>query len=160
MLLALAAGCGELSKPAGPPHGSQISEADVTALPAGSPEQAVVEWLRLMQQNELAEARRYLPPGTIGRLEELKFIRQVAVNQWRLMGMPKIIDVTRRGRTATVYVMTLTEREAPNGRRDVVRRPRAFHLVRGPNGWRLADDLFLATLSDVRIDPALKGMPQ
>ena len=59
------------------------------------------------------------------------------------LGVPHILDVLREGDTATLYTMLPRMRFAPNGRRDLYRRPFAFHLKHVQGGWKLTDNLFL-----------------
>ena len=69
--------------------------------------------------------------------------RILASGLFAVLGPPRILYRVREGDTVTIYTMLPRERVAPNGRRDVIRRPYAFHLERIDGAWKLTDNLFL-----------------
>ena len=83
--------------------------------------------------------------------------RILASGLFAVLGPPRILYRVREGDTVTIYTLLPRERVAPNGRRDVVRRPYAFHLERIDGAWKLTDNLFLEIAAEPHRQAAAKA---
>jgi hypothetical protein len=144
----LLSGCGDLpDEPAVEGPGRHISARQVAAQPPGSPQRAVLQWLLHLQRSDTSAALRDYASSVSLNRSEMLFMRAATRTQFRYLGPPKVLDVERRGSEATVYTMLQSETKAPNGRLDVSRRPRAFHVKLEDGRWKLSDNLWLAFMA-------------
>ncbi len=120
-----------------------VSQRQLDRYPADSPERSFLEWYRAIQgPNNPVAAEHYVDSLHITPRDAARS-RYVANSMLSTLGPPHILDVLRKGDTATVHAMLPRERFAPNGRDDVYRRPFAFHLRHVDGGWKLTDNLFM-----------------
>lgn len=132
---ALLAGCGsddDSDEPSGP---RTISTDAIAQEQKGTPERATLEWWREVQfQNAAGAAERYASGAKVDA-EDLN--RQVAVAQSSFAGVPEVVDVTRDGDLATVYLTI-----SPPGS-DAPPRNLSVNLVEGDGEWLLRDNLLM-----------------
>lgn len=121
-----------------------MSREEVARFPAGSPERAFAAWYAaVLRRDATVAARAFARSANIST---------PALDAWWQRqppprnASPDIIDVDRRGRAVTLFVMLTTRYVAPNGRTVEFRAPRAATLVRSQGAWRLPGTWFLRSL--------------
>ncbi len=113
--------------------------------------------MRHLQRMELTAALDEYAASVPVDPPRLLIMRTATKKQWRYIGPPEILDVDRRGSDATVYTMLQSQTRAPNGRRDISRRPYAFHLRKEDGSWKLSDNLFLVVMAQAANAPLRAG---
>jgi hypothetical protein len=132
--IAFLGGCSEedSDEPSGP---RTISEKEIDEADRGSPERATLEWWREVQfQNAGGAAERYAAEADVD-VEGLN--RQVSVAQSSFAGVPEVVDVTREGDLATVY-LTIAPPSSDAPPRNV-----SVNLVEVDGQWLLRDNLLM-----------------
>lgn len=130
-------GCGG-DDDAEPPAQAQqrtLTREDIRAHPPDSPERATLEWWRDLQfQNAGGAHARYVedaaPP-----LEDLN--RQISIAASSFVGVPEIVDVTKSGGLATVYLQI-----SPPGS-SAPPRTLSVNLAKEDGNWLIRDNLLV-----------------
>jgi hypothetical protein len=131
----LVAGCGFDDDPDEASGPRTISTDEIAAADKGTPERAALEWWREVQfQNAAGAAERYSPEA---KVKTADLNRQVAVAQSSFVGVPEVVDVSRDGDLATVYLTI-----APPGS-DAPPRNLSLNLVESDGEWLLRDNLLM-----------------
>ena len=138
-------GCGDLGNTVGAPANTArlVPDEQLQRYGGESPERAFLTWFRDLQRNDAEGAAGFYAKSLRVDAGQVAVNRILASGLFAVLGPPRILYRVREGDTVTIYTLLPRERVAPNGRRDVVRRPYAFHLERIDGAWKLTDNLFL-----------------
>jgi hypothetical protein len=155
-------GCGSLGELTGRVEQPQLlTKRDIERYPESSPARAVLEWWRALQFDNPAFATRYYAARvelTPKRLERKLAIGPDLLN---LKARLRVVDVIKKGRTATVLVLLTKVMRHPNGRADKARVPQAFNLVHEGGNWRLSDNRYIdRVVRNVKIFIEKAGRPK
>jgi|SRR5947209_2280942 len=139
-------GCGQLSPHGGLPVTAQvIQRTDLTKVPPGSPQSALMQWWQNVQYGNLAGYLSFLSPAVASaELKSGGLIRNLTLLSGALQAArPQILNADIRGTTATVYTQIYKRQLIGNSRFMTVSSPQAFSLTKQQGRWQLADDNFV-----------------
>jgi hypothetical protein len=138
-------GCGDLGNTGGARANTArlVTDEQLQRYGRESPERAFLTWFRDIQRGDAGGAATFYAKSLRVDAGQVAVDRLLANGLFAVLGPPRILYRVGEGDTVTIYTMLPKERVAPNGRRDVLRRPYAFHLERIDGAWKLTDNLFL-----------------
>jgi hypothetical protein len=143
-------GCGQLGagyKGIRPTPRSPLTEQAIERYPVGTPQRAVLEWFRALQQSDAEKASAFYSTGTRINPKLIRFERTAASRYFAQAQAPRIIGVSSARTSATVFTAVAFHWSAPDGRGYVYLRPQAFELQRSRGIWQLTDNSFLESAS-------------
>jgi hypothetical protein len=155
VLVVVLGGCGDLGTGAQTERVRQpqvVRKSDIVRHPEGSPARVFMEWWRALQFASASNAVRLYADGVKVNQERLQRHLEASAGVLGLRARPRVVDVTTRGDTATVFALFTDAELNPNGRVDKAGTPRAFDLVREGGDWKIADNRYIArTLHQARV---------
>ncbi|HEY8467821.1 MAG TPA: hypothetical protein VIL04_13575 [Solirubrobacterales bacterium] len=112
-----------------------LSRDDLRRYPPGSPERAALEWWRDLQFQNAGGAHERYAEDAAPPLEDLA--RQVSIAASSFVGIPEIVDVSKDGELATVYMQI-----SPPGS-SAPPRNLSVNLVEDDGEWLIRDNLLV-----------------
>ncbi len=141
-------GCGgEDPPPPGTPSAAEnlLTLSAVHKQPAGSPEEALLQWWMHIQYNDLSGYLRDLAVPIRRQREADEQTRRnlLLVSGDSLRSLPKLEESQREGDIATLYVRVETRQPVGASRFTTSGTPQAFTLVREGGEWKISDDFYV-----------------
>jgi hypothetical protein len=142
------AGCGGGDPPPpGTPSAAEnvLSVAAVRREPAGSPEEALLQWWMHVQYNDLhGYLSDLVGPLRAQRQGEEQTRRDLLlVSGDSIRSRPKLEDSQREDDAATLYTRIETRQPVGASRFTTSGTPQAFTLIREGGRWKIADDSYI-----------------
>lgn len=131
-----------------------VSRQAVERQAPGSPARALLEWWRTMQFDDAPAAAGLYSERV--EIDPKRLADELELAGAAFDARPGIVEVQEEGRRATVLALLERRTRNPNGRVDVLRRARAFHLVREDGAWKLADNRYLERAARTVLGEALR----
>jgi hypothetical protein len=124
-----------------------ITDADIAATEAGTPERGLLDWWQAYQFADPATAAELTSKDTLKEVGEPEFAHVVETRGPGLPGI-EILDVTEEGDAATVRVGVLAfqpeEPGEPPPREPTASNPNSFNMVKEDGKWVFATPEFIA----------------
>jgi hypothetical protein len=142
------AGCGGSDPPPpGTPSAAEnvLSIAAVHRQPAGSPQQALLQWWMHIQYNDLHGYLTDLVGPLRAQREADEQTRRnlLLVSGDSLRSQPKLEESQREAGVTTLYTRIETRQPVGASRYTTSSTPQAFTLIREAGKWRVADDSYV-----------------
>jgi hypothetical protein len=142
------AGCGGGDPPPpGTPSAAEnvLSLAAVHEQPAGSPEEALLQWWMHIQYNDLTGYLRDLAVPVRRRREGEELTRRdlLLVSGDSLRSRPKFEESQREDGATTLYTRVETRQPVGASRFTTSSTPQGFTLIREGGEWKIADDSYV-----------------
>jgi hypothetical protein len=151
VLLAIAlavGGCGSLGALPGRVEQPQVvTTQEINRYPQDSPVRGLLEWWRALQFDSPTLAARYYSPRVGITEKDLGRYLKLGPGLLNLKAGLRVVDVERHGSHSTVLIWLTQVLRHPNGRKDVVRSPVSFNLVKQDGRWLLADNRYIARIN-------------
>jgi hypothetical protein len=138
------AGCGSLGGLPGRVEAPQlVTAAQIQHYPQDSPARTVLQWWRALQFGSPEVGARYYASRLHMTPRRLQERLAIGADLLSLKAGLQIVDVVKHGDRATVFALRNQVLLYPNRRKDEIRSPQAFNLVRDHGTWRLADNRYI-----------------
>jgi hypothetical protein len=148
LALVAIAGCGGGDPPPpGTPSASEdlLTLAAVHKQPAGSPQEALLQWWMHIQYNDLNGYLRDLAKPIRRQREAEPQTRHnlLLVSGDSLRSQPKIEESQREDGAVTIYTRVETRQPVGASRFTTSSTPQAFTLIKEGGGWKIAEDSYV-----------------
>ncbi len=151
--MSLLAGCGgggAVTPQRIPVNENLVTDGDIRAAAANSPQRSLLQWWRAVQYEDFPGYLELLSPSLRRqrtRSGRARLDLQLARGGF-ISAKPEVLSSDINGNRATVYTRINTRQPVGASRTYTISFPQAFSFVRENGSWGLADDLYIEQRAD------------